>query len=72
MTESKFDFRLHSCNYGCNKCLEEERYSRNIGTDTLFFRFLNHSKCDDCYIYRLYQELEYYRNMDRVRVDDEE
>lgn len=54
-------FRTFSSNYGCKACLENERYSKNIDTDSLFFRFLNYIKCENCYVYKMYQELEDYR-----------
>ena len=54
-------FRTYNNNYGCNACLESDRFNRNITTDSLFYRFLNNSKCDHCYIYKWYQELEEYR-----------
>lgn len=54
-------FRTYNNNYGCKNCLENERYDRSISTESLFFRFVDHIQCKDCYIYKMYQELEDYR-----------
>lgn len=63
-------FRTYLQNYGCLSCLENDRYNHCIDTDTLFFKFLKSSKCQDCYVYKMHLELETYKNMEKVYVDD--
>ena len=57
----KANFRLFNDNYGCAACLDNDRHKFSISSSSLFYRVVNKTHCENCYIYKMWKELQEYK-----------